>query len=142
VRASYGGQEAPDSDTQSLSTGDPDNQTPLNPFRFSAKRMDSGTADGTGSVARGRLSKDFGTVVTAYGEIDRELGAVQLRVRAGPAFLRAQGAGPQRLSGRVRPRAAGLPEALDRPDKLAVLALPTAAALVAVVAAAGVAGIA
>jgi RHS repeat-associated protein len=47
----YGGTDAPPSDPQTLTTGDPDNQTPLNPYRYSGKRLDSGLATGTGAPA-------------------------------------------------------------------------------------------
>jgi YD repeat-containing protein len=43
----YGGSDAPTGDTESLSSGDPDAQAPLNPYRFSQRRMDSGTAAST-----------------------------------------------------------------------------------------------
>jgi len=42
--SAYGGSDAPSSDAQALTTGDPDAQAPLNPYRFSNRRMDSGTA--------------------------------------------------------------------------------------------------
>jgi RHS repeat-associated protein len=45
----YGATDAPPSDTESLTTGDTDPQAPLNPYRYSGKRMDSGMATGTGN---------------------------------------------------------------------------------------------
>lgn len=54
VEASYGydayGNAQDDQEGESLSTGDTDEQAPLNPYRFSGKRLDSGTA-GTGENA-------------------------------------------------------------------------------------------
>ena len=73
----YGGQEAPDSDTQSLTTGDPDNQTPLNPFRFSAERMDSGTATspaGTATLDMG--ARRFGPNTGRFQQPDVYFGAL------------------------------------------------------------------
>jgi RHS repeat-associated protein len=82
VRASYGydaygGPEAPDSDTQSLTTGDPDNQTPLNPFRFSAKRMDSGTATSpSGTTTLDMGARRFGPNTGRFQQPDVYFGAL------------------------------------------------------------------
>jgi RHS repeat-associated protein len=43
----YGGTDSPSTDSQSLTTGDTNAQAPLNPYRFSNKRLDSGTAPST-----------------------------------------------------------------------------------------------
>jgi RHS repeat-associated protein len=62
---------------QSLSTGDPDNQTPLNPFRFSAKRMDSGTAtspSGTATLDMG--ARRFGPATGRFQQPDVYYGAL------------------------------------------------------------------
>jgi RHS repeat-associated protein len=82
VRASYGydaygGQESPDSDAQSLTTGDPDNQTPLNPFRYSAKRMDSGTATSAGGAATLDMgARRFGPSTGRFQQPDVYFGAL------------------------------------------------------------------
>ena len=47
----YGGSDAPDSDPQALTTGDPDAQAPLNPYRYAGKRLDSGLATSPGAAA-------------------------------------------------------------------------------------------
>jgi RHS repeat-associated protein len=48
----YGGaDDAPLVDTEALTTGDTDNQAPLNPYRYTGKRIDSGLATGPGSAA-------------------------------------------------------------------------------------------
>jgi RHS repeat-associated protein len=45
----YGATDAPPGDPEALTTGDTDPQAPLNPYRYSGKRMDSGMATGTGN---------------------------------------------------------------------------------------------
>jgi RHS repeat-associated protein len=52
VRASYGydaygGQDSPDDDAQGLTTGDLNDKAPLNPYRYSGRRLDSGSATAT-----------------------------------------------------------------------------------------------
>ena len=54
VRSSYGYDacgkpDAKDGDAASLTTGDTNDQKPLNPYRYTGKRLDSGTA-GTGET--------------------------------------------------------------------------------------------
>ncbi|WP_112261414.1 DNRLRE domain-containing protein [Lentzea terrae] len=57
----YGGEDAPESDQESLTTGDTDKQAPINPFRYTGKRMDSGSAaSGTSPVPMGSASYDMG----------------------------------------------------------------------------------
>jgi YD repeat-containing protein len=57
----YGGSDAPSSDSQSLTTGDTNGQAPLNPYRFSNRRMDSGTAASTTpTVPTGSSGYDMG----------------------------------------------------------------------------------
>ncbi|HZO70338.1 MAG TPA: Ig-like domain-containing protein [Kribbellaceae bacterium] len=56
VRASYGydaygGQDTEDNVSDSLSTGDLNDKAPLNPYRYTAKRLDSGSATATKSAA-------------------------------------------------------------------------------------------
>ena len=45
----YGKPDAKDGDVASLTTGDTNDQKPLNPYRYTGKRLDSGTA-GTGET--------------------------------------------------------------------------------------------
>ena len=47
----YGNRDTKDEDQPSLTSGDVEDRDPLNPFRFSGKRMDSGTA-GEGETAK------------------------------------------------------------------------------------------
>jgi RHS repeat-associated protein len=48
----YGGHDAnPASDTEALTSGDTDNQAPINPYRYSGRRLDSGLATSVGSPA-------------------------------------------------------------------------------------------
>jgi len=47
----YGGTDAPGGDAQSLTAGDTDAQAPLNPFRYTGKRIDSGQATSASSAA-------------------------------------------------------------------------------------------
>ena len=57
----YGGSDTPSSDTQSLTTGDTNGQAPLNPYRYTSKRMDSGTAASSApTVATGSSGYDMG----------------------------------------------------------------------------------
>jgi YD repeat-containing protein len=57
----YGGSDTPSSDTQSLTTGDTNGQAPLNPYRYTSKRMDSGTAASTApTVPTGSSGYDMG----------------------------------------------------------------------------------
>ena len=61
----YGASDAPSTDTQSLTTGDTNNQAPFNPFRYTGKRMDSGTANSPTATAgyqmgARRFGPDFG----------------------------------------------------------------------------------
>jgi RHS repeat-associated protein len=46
----YGGTDAPTSDPETLTAGDTDAQAPLNPYRYSGRRMDSGMASSTASA--------------------------------------------------------------------------------------------
>ncbi|MEH1054735.1 DNRLRE domain-containing protein [Micromonospora sp. CPCC 206171] len=39
----YGGSDAPDTDPQALTSGDTDDQAPINPYQYTGKREDSGT---------------------------------------------------------------------------------------------------
>jgi len=58
--SAYGGGDAPSSDTESLTRGDPDPQAPLNPYRYSSRRMDSGTVASTSpAVASGAGGYDM-----------------------------------------------------------------------------------
>jgi RHS repeat-associated protein len=43
----YGGSDAPTSDPETLTVGDTDEQAPLNPYRYTGRRMDSGMAAST-----------------------------------------------------------------------------------------------
>jgi YD repeat-containing protein len=55
----YGGTDATDS--ESLTSGDPDPQAPLNPYRYTSRRIDSGTAPSTTpAVASGAGGYDMG----------------------------------------------------------------------------------
>ncbi|HEX8134377.1 MAG TPA: polymorphic toxin-type HINT domain-containing protein, partial [Actinomycetes bacterium] len=57
----YGGSDAPSSDAQALTTGDTNGQAPLNPYRYSNRRMDSGTAASTTpTVPTGSSGYDMG----------------------------------------------------------------------------------
>jgi RHS repeat-associated protein len=57
----YGASDAPASDTESLTSGDSDLQAPLNPYRYSSRRMDSGTVPSTTpTVASGAGGYDMG----------------------------------------------------------------------------------
>ncbi len=57
----FGGSDAPSSDTESLTSGDPDPQTPLNPYRYASRRIDSGTVPSTTpAVASGAAGYDMG----------------------------------------------------------------------------------
>ena len=59
--SAYGGADAPSSDAESLTSGDPDPQAPLNPYRYSSRRMDSGTVpSGSPAVASGAGGYDMG----------------------------------------------------------------------------------
>jgi RHS repeat-associated protein len=64
VKASYGYTAfggADSTDSESLTSGDPDPQAPLNPYRYAGKRMDSGTAASTApAVAAGSGGYDMG----------------------------------------------------------------------------------
>ncbi len=72
----YGGSDAPSTDSQSLTTGDTDNQTPLNPYRYSGKRMDSGTAASTtpagpaGSAQYDMGARRFGPDISKFLQQD------------------------------------------------------------------------
>jgi RHS repeat-associated protein len=76
VRASYGydaygGSDAPSSDPEALTTGDTDNQAPLNPYRYSGKRLDSGLATGSGSAAGYDMgTRRFGPDTTQFIQQD------------------------------------------------------------------------
>ena len=57
----YGGSDAPGSDLEALTTGDTNAQAPINPYRYSGRRMDSGTASSTtSSVPAGSGGYDMG----------------------------------------------------------------------------------
>jgi RHS repeat-associated protein len=57
----YGGSDAEESDPEALTTGDTDEQAPINPYRYSGRRFDSGsTASGTPPVPAGSASYDMG----------------------------------------------------------------------------------
>jgi YD repeat-containing protein len=58
----YGGADSnPNTDSESLTSGDTDNQAPLNPYRYSARRMDSGTVpSGTAAGPAGAGGYDMG----------------------------------------------------------------------------------
>jgi RHS repeat-associated protein len=66
VRASYGydaygGSDAGNNEPEALSTGDTDSQAPVNPYRYSGKRQDSGAASSsTPPVPAGSASYDMG----------------------------------------------------------------------------------
>ena len=47
----YGAADAPATDPQALTRGDQDNQAPINPYRYSGKRIDSGQATSATSTA-------------------------------------------------------------------------------------------
>ncbi|MEV4315002.1 DNRLRE domain-containing protein [Actinocrispum sp. NPDC049592] len=58
----YGGSDADSNDQETLSTGDTDNQAPVNPYRYSGRRMDSGSvaSSTTPPVPAGSASYDMG----------------------------------------------------------------------------------
>lgn len=59
--SAYGGEDAPDSDAEALTTGDTDKQAPVNPYRYTGRRMDSGSAgSNTPPVPAGSASYDMG----------------------------------------------------------------------------------
>jgi hypothetical protein len=80
--SAYGGSDAPPSDTESLSSGDPDPQAPLNPYRYASRRMDSGTVpSGSPAVASGAGGYDmgarrFGPDLGAFLQQDQFYGAL------------------------------------------------------------------
>ena len=87
VRASYGysaygGSDAPPADGESLTTGDTENQTPLNPYRYSGKRMDSGTVSSTaptgpaGFGAYDMGARRFGPDMGSFFQADAFSGAL------------------------------------------------------------------
>jgi RHS repeat-associated protein len=82
VRASYGydaygGQDAPDSDPQALTTGEPDNQTPFNPYRYSGHRIDSGTATSpTAAAGLDMGARRYGPDTGRYLQADLYHGAL------------------------------------------------------------------
>jgi RHS repeat-associated protein len=57
----YGGSDAEESDPEALTTGDTDEQAPVNPYRYSGRRFDSGSAaSSTPPVPAGSSSYDMG----------------------------------------------------------------------------------
>jgi len=59
--SAYGRSDAPPSDTESLTSGDPDPQALLNPYRYASRRIDSGTVPSTSpAVASGAGGYDMG----------------------------------------------------------------------------------
>jgi YD repeat-containing protein len=59
----YGGADAPSSDPQALTTGDTNNLAPTNPYRYTSRRMDSGTASSNSTpspVPNGSAGYDMG----------------------------------------------------------------------------------
>jgi YD repeat-containing protein len=59
--SAYGGTDAPPTDAQALTTGDPDPQAPLNPYRYASRRVDSGTAPSSApTVPAGASGYDMG----------------------------------------------------------------------------------
>jgi RHS repeat-associated protein len=57
----YGGADAPSSDPQALTTGDTNGQAPLNPYRYSGRRVDSGTTTSSpGAIPNGSGGYDMG----------------------------------------------------------------------------------
>lgn len=59
--SAYGASDAPSSDSQSLTSGDPDPQAPLNPYRYASRRIDSGTVPSTSpTVPAGAGGYDMG----------------------------------------------------------------------------------
>ena len=80
----YGGSDAPTSDPQALTTGDPDAQAPINPYRYTGKRLDSGLATSPGSARRlphGRAPlRPRHHPLPAAGPVPRRLGDLGLSV--------------------------------------------------------------
>jgi len=78
----YGASDAPSSDTESLTSGDPDPQAPLNPYRYASRRIDSGTVPSTTpAVASGAAGYDmgarrFGPDLGAFLQQDQFAGAL------------------------------------------------------------------
>lgn len=73
----YGGQDAPSSDSQALTTGDTNNQAPVNPYRYAGKRADSGTATSPSSTAQLDMgSRRYGPDTTRFLQQDQFAGAL------------------------------------------------------------------
>jgi len=67
----YGGNDAPSTDPEALTSGDTDNQTPLNPYRYTDKRLDSGLATGAGAPAGYDMgSRRYGPDTTRFLQAD------------------------------------------------------------------------
>jgi RHS repeat-associated protein len=80
----YGGADAPSTDSQSLTSGDINAQAPLNPYRYSGRRADSGTANSSSAqpsydMGARRYGPDTGRFLrpdaysTALGDLDLAL---------------------------------------------------------------------
>jgi RHS repeat-associated protein len=73
----YGGQDAPSTDTQSLTTGDTNAQAPVNPMRYAGRRMDSGTANSAGAQAGYDMgARRFGPDTTRFLQADAYASAI------------------------------------------------------------------
>jgi len=78
----YGGTDAPSTDPDSLTTGDTDQQAPINPYRYSGRRMDSGTASSTvppvpvGSASYDMGARRFGPDLGRFFQQDMFAGAI------------------------------------------------------------------
>ena len=80
----YGGTDAPSTDPQALTTGDPDNLSPINPYRYSGKRLDPGTTstgttpspvpNGSGGYDMG--ARRYGPDTTRFLQQDMYAGAL------------------------------------------------------------------
>ena len=80
--SAYGGSDAPSADPESLSSGDPDPQAPINPYRYASRRMDSGTVPSTtptvpaGSGGYDMGARRYGPDLGAFLQQDQYYGAL------------------------------------------------------------------
>ena len=78
----YGGADAPATDNETLTTGDTNNQAPLNPYRYTGKRLDSGTtpsqtpAGPAGATGYDMGARRYGPDINSFLQQDQFHGAL------------------------------------------------------------------
>jgi RHS repeat-associated protein len=78
----YGGADAPATDNETLTTGDTNNQAPLNPYRYTGKRLDSGTtpsnppAGPAGAAGYDMGARRYGPDINSFLQQDQFHGAL------------------------------------------------------------------